>query len=310
MVEAVGDHALGLIFHHFVGGEYPFIQGALKAEELHRLLSSMPRGHLLSPEEWVARSIEGRLDPRDRCLTFDDALASQIDIALPVLDDLGLKAFFFVYSSVFRGKLEMFELIRYFRNTRFGSVDAFYDAFYEALSQRADWPEIERTRDSTAAFEHLSAYAFYSEADRRFRYVRDRILPASDYDATCLTMMNRLNYDLAEAARAIWMSDDDLRRLAREGHRVGLHSDTHPTNLGTWRADLQLEEYSINLHHLTDVLGARPDTVAYPSGSYDDATLAIMRDFGIVVGFMSGHQGDPRNLLEQPRLDWTQIEKD
>jgi peptidoglycan/xylan/chitin deacetylase (PgdA/CDA1 family) len=184
-------------------------------------------------------------------------------------------------------------------------VEAFYEGFYAAISERADWDRLKQARDSVAAFDHLSSYAFYSEADRRFRYLRDRVLTGEDYNQACLAMMRAKGYDPVQAARSIWMNDDDLRRLNAEGHCVGLHSETHPTNLGTWSKGAQHDEYASNLEHLTQVLGARPRTVAYPSGSYNEDTIAVMREMDIVIGFMSGHEGDARNLLEQPRLDWT-----
>ena len=47
------------------------------------------------------------------CLTFDDAVKSQIDIALPILEQFKIKSFFFVYSSIFDGKPDNLELFRY-----------------------------------------------------------------------------------------------------------------------------------------------------------------------------------------------------
>ena len=42
---------------------------------------------------------ENKLKKNEVRLTFDDAIKCQIDIALPVLEDLKIKSFFFVLSS-------------------------------------------------------------------------------------------------------------------------------------------------------------------------------------------------------------------
>ena len=65
------------------------------------------------------------------CLTFDDAIKCQIDVALSVLEDLKIKSFFFVYTSMFEGKPDNLEIFRYIRMNLFNSVDEFYMDFYK-----------------------------------------------------------------------------------------------------------------------------------------------------------------------------------
>ncbi|WP_262422821.1 hypothetical protein [Brevundimonas denitrificans] len=91
----------------------------------------------LSPQDWTERALAGRLGPDDLCLTFDDALLCQSEIAAPVLKAYGLTGFWFVYSSVLEGRSERLELYRHFRSTRFGDVDEFYAAF-QARLERSD----------------------------------------------------------------------------------------------------------------------------------------------------------------------------
>ena len=55
--------------------------------------------NILPADEWMARATSDRLDENDLCLTFDDALRCQYDVALPVLEKYGLTAFWFVYSG-------------------------------------------------------------------------------------------------------------------------------------------------------------------------------------------------------------------
>ena len=51
--------------------------------------------------------INNKLKENEVCLTFDDAIKCQIDIALPILEDLKIKSFFF---EIFIDLLKLFIL--------------------------------------------------------------------------------------------------------------------------------------------------------------------------------------------------------
>ena len=74
--------------------------------------------------------MDGRLEQQHLCLTFDDALLCQYDIAKPVMDRFGITGFWFVYSSVFQGELEILEIYRYIRCVYFDTIDKFYVGFF------------------------------------------------------------------------------------------------------------------------------------------------------------------------------------
>src|SRR5689334_18171562 len=113
------------MFHHFHSEAlgHPRGQGSLSAGELADLIDYVGRERILPPDEFLRRSRAGRLRPGDLCLTFDDNLRCQFDVAYPVLRDLGLTAFWFVYSSVLDGASERLELYRLFRTTHFESIE-------------------------------------------------------------------------------------------------------------------------------------------------------------------------------------------
>ena len=74
-------------------------------------------------------NIKEKLKENEVCITFDDALKCQIDIALQVLEDLKIKSFFFVYTSIFEDNPDTLEIFRHFRNNYFNSIDDFYKFF-------------------------------------------------------------------------------------------------------------------------------------------------------------------------------------
>ncbi|MBI2207815.1 MAG: polysaccharide deacetylase family protein [Candidatus Rokubacteria bacterium] len=300
--------AHGVMFHHFHGGRHPVVQGSISAAQLERLIRSLDTSCILSPEEWLAKLDAGRLAASDRCLTFDDALLSQVDIALPVLDAYRLKAFWFVYSSVFEGAIARFEVYRMFRCRFFPDIDMFYALFFErvtaafAIDARAAVPDgdVDRVRN---------AYPFYSANDVRFRVLRDRLLTNGQYDAVLDGLIADRGLTLAELAAGLWMSADHLRSLSAAGHIVGLHSYSHPMRLGDLPDDEQRSEYEANFRHLTQICGRPPITVAHPANSYSDRTIEILTDLGVRCGFRANMAprlpGHPLNAsaLELARED-------
>ena len=122
-------HAYGAMFHHCHDARHIQAQGSMSAEDFGDLIEHVGRRNILSADEWMKRALHDDLGDRDVCLTFDDALLCQFEIALPVMRDLGLTAFWFVYSSVFEGKIESREVYRHFRMSSFADICEFYVVF-------------------------------------------------------------------------------------------------------------------------------------------------------------------------------------
>lgn len=295
--------ASGIMFHHFYGDHHPEGQGAISARNLEDLVHSLGRGNVLPAHEWLTRALAGRLGDNDLCLTFDDALKCQYDVALPVMRALGLTGFWFVYSSVFQGSVGTMEVYRHFRMTEFSDLGQFYDAFFEAglALYPSEYKEaLANFRPST----YLSAYPFYTDGDRQFRYLRDDVLGAERYDAVMQCMMEKCGFDTGSASASLWMNNQDIGMLHEEGHVIGLHSFTHPTRLCELSVQAQQHEYQENFNHLHALLGVPPSVMAHPCNSYSNETISILRGMGIQLGFRSNmeHVAN-RSIYEFPRQD-------
>jgi len=302
--------AHGITFHYFhdepAGGaqpRHPPGQGSLSAAELAELLRCLGPERILPARQWLARALAGRLRPDDLCLTFDDNLRCQYDVALPVLAEFGLTAFWFVPTCVLEGRPQRVELYRAFRVRCFADVDDFYAAFFRALAT-SDYANLaaEALRDFHPSG-YLREFAFYSEADRRFRFVRDQVL-GPQRDQQLMDMLIRLfGLEPDELARDLWMDADCLRELHAAGHVIGLHSHNHPTRLAALDAVAQLREYRDNHEHLARLLGEPPIAMSHPCNSYTRQTLAILEELGIRVGFRANLALVEHGPLEYPRAD-------
>jgi peptidoglycan/xylan/chitin deacetylase (PgdA/CDA1 family) len=279
----------------------------MSAAQLRQMIDFVGRERLLPAREWVERAVANTLRDGDLCLTFDDNLRCQFDVAVPVLRELGLTACFFVYSSVLTGAVERLELYRHFRTTSFASVEAFYDAFYKTIDHG---PFASRVRHAMLRFNprtYLSAFAFYTDADRRFRFVRDDVLGPDAYHNVMERMLFDRDVDQRRIAADLWMSADHLRQLHLDGHVIGLHSHTHPTRLARQSPQQQRDEYTINYRLIRQVTGSAPTTMSHPCNSYSPYTLSILRQLGIQIGFRANMQQTEYCAFEHPREDHANV---
>jgi peptidoglycan/xylan/chitin deacetylase (PgdA/CDA1 family) len=293
----------GIMLHHFWDEHHPRGQGAINRDEFARMIDWIGRDKILPAQEWFDRAIKGALEADQLCLTFDDALRCQYDVAVPVLADYGLTAFWFVYSSVFEGGREPLEIFRYFRTVAFDGIEAFYSAFDSAVATSAFADRVAQSDRQIDYASHLKDFGHYSMADRRFRYLRDRVLGAADYNAVMWQMIRDSGWESKIPSEILWMNEADLQALDSAGHIIGLHSYSHPTRLADLPVENQRAEYGRNAEHLAACLGRKPVTMSHPCNSYGPDTLDLLRGMGIRLGFRSNQALLNAGQLEMPRQD-------
>lgn len=274
----------GLMFHHFHGGTHPAVQGSIDSKQFRDILELIDLNNLIDADKWIEFSLLDKLKYNHSCVTFDDALLCQFDIAKPVLDDLNIKAFWFVYTSIFEGVLEKLEIYRHFRSTEFSSIDLFYDEFFSMLEQRNDI-DYYTEKNKFNTIEYLNTSPFYSANDRWFRFLRDVVLGEKKYTSIMEDMLDKFNYDRARAADTLWINKAHLKQLSKEGHVIGLHSHTHPTVMKDLSPSRQLEEYSANYGIIESICGIQPNSMSHPCNSYNDNTLEVLTKLKIQIGF-------------------------
>jgi len=293
-----------VMFHHFHDENHPVSQGSISGDELARMIDWLSeRYRLLNADEYLHRLEHDKLEPLDICLTFDDALLCQSDIAVPVLKSRNLRAFFFVYSSPLAGQPDNLEIYRSFRSNEFDSIDDFYREFFETArtSFGDEYDVAEKSFDSN---EYLKPSTFYTPADRWFRYLRDRVLGKERYEQIMTMLMRQHRFEPREIMSKLWMSNAHLKALEADGHLVGLHSYSHPTTMHMLDSEAQRREYAMNYEQLLGVLDSPPVSMSHPCGNYNDDTLRILAGLGMRIGFRCNNSVKSiRSVLEVPRED-------
>ena len=125
----------GIMFHHFHDEKvHKKSQGSIDRDEFYQMIKFIGRENILNSDEFLNRYKENSLKEKDVCFTFDDGSKSQYDVALPVLEDLKIKSFFFTYTSFLgEGKPDLLEVYRYFRSNYFSNIEEFYHLFFEQV---------------------------------------------------------------------------------------------------------------------------------------------------------------------------------
>ena len=126
-----------------------------------------------------------------------------------------------------------------------------------------------------------------------------------------LELISEESFDINEAKKNLWMREDELLKIHENGHVVGLHSYSHPTQMSKLTADQQLKEYQQNFTHLSKVLKTSEITsMSHPCGDYNLDTLSLLKEMGIQIGFRS-NMGvkEIKSPLEIPREDQANIFK-
>lgn len=308
-IETMNKKSHGLMFHHFHGKNHLRGQGSISERQLEKIIDYYIESYKILPaKEWLCKADSGSLNNNEVCITFDDTLLCQFDIALPVLESYNLTAFWFIYSSVLEKNIEMHEVYRKYRMEYFESIDKFYKAYFLTIDDSILKRKVKFSlKDYSHYHDMWKGFSFYSENDTKFRFIRDSILDKNEYACIMSQMMEKHEIDLEDYSKNLWMTNNNIKKLHEEGHVIGLHSHTHPTMIAKLSDLEQAQEYNANFNYLYEITGEKPITVSHPCNSYNSSTLKILDNLGIKIGFRANMEKGNHSLLEYPRQDHSNI---
>ena len=303
--------AFGIMFHHFHGENHPLGQGSISSNELDEMIAWLKTDYkILNIQEFYEKALKGKLAPNETCLTLDDSLLCQFEIALPVIESHGLTALFNIYSSAFSNMPDPLEVYRYFRSVSYGSFDDFFNDFFVKIKEEFPSDYIKGMSRYTRERAIYDGFPFYTENDKTFRFFRDKILGPSNYNLVMISLMNKKMFNTSEVPTKVFMTVPQLVQLNQKGHVLGLHSDTHPTQIQLLSKEEQIREYTTNYDFLKNITGAGARMVAHPCGQYSETTLEVLNQLEVNVGFRSSFDIPyAKSLLEIPREDHSNILK-
>lgn len=213
-------------------------------------------------EEAVTRLASGALPARALSITFDDGYADNCTVALPILQQLGLHATFFVATGFLDGR-------RMWNDTVVEVLRRAGGSELDLSSIGLGTHPLDSSHRRRAAIDHILAQLKYLPPDRR-RETADALATRSGV---------ALPDDLM-------MSSDQLRSLACAGMGIGAHTVTHPilTRLDDASA---LREIADGRDQLEGIVRQPVGLFAYPNGKPDQDYAVVHVQMVAKLGFQA-----------------------
>ena len=251
--------------YHYVAAEPPAEPRAIfpvTADGLVAQLELIGRSYeFVSRDELLAAVAgEASLPERACVVTFDDGLRCQLELALPVLERLGVRAIFFVPGKpLAEGRVLYVHKVHALR-------ERVPDAELLALAGGDDVPV-------AVAQEH---YRYDAPDAARLKYLLNMRLPLDEREQVVGAAFAEVFSDEAAFARELYMSREDVAELEHEHRAVGAHSYAHEplARLDDDALDADLKAVAALLE---EVIGSRPRALSYPHGTPSTVDVRVAR---------------------------------
>lgn len=197
----------------------------------------------------------GRDASRAAVITFDDGYENNVSVAAPILARHGAKATFFLSTG-------------YVGASRWMWTDMLETAFARTDATEIAVPWSDDPMRVATTGDRLDA----------FRAVRRHLkrLPANRCQAEAEALVEALGVELGEPdGDCRFMSWEQARALAADGHEIGAHTITHPI-LSRVPLDVAAEEILGSRDRIAAEVGACSDVFAYPNGKPEDYTSRVV----------------------------------
>ena len=285
-----------IMFHHFHNKDFPeYSMGSITDIELENMINLIGRENILDIDIWIKKYCNGSLKKGETCFTLDDGLKCQYEVALPIFKKYNIKTLWFIYTSPLTNTPEMLEIYKYFCGNYYNNYDEFYNEVFELFfNNNIILKNLKIKKEDICSVNNFNKdnpyrkdVSFYTFNDRKFRYIRDKILSKEQFNNLILELINlKIDEDdvINKFLNKIWISKDELIKL-NETHQIGIHSHTHPTAMEDKNYNEQFYEYKKSKDLLEDILGEELTTLSFPCGKFNNDTLDILKKLKIKYSF-------------------------
>jgi len=231
------------IFHRVLAEPDPLLPGEPDAVQFAWMLRLIGRNFNVLPFGRAVRLLKkGTLPKAAACITFDDGYRDNFSVALPLLQQYGLTATFFIATGFLEGGRmwndDIIEAIRLLPN------------------EVVDWQEF--GLDQYDLTTHSARINSIGKIQGKLKY-----LPHAQREATARKIARSAGVD--DKSR-LMMIADDVRSVRAAGMELGGHTHTHPilTSLTDSDAYSEITQGKIELER---ILGEPINVFAYPNGN-------------------------------------------
>ncbi len=286
--------------YHYIrpdfNAKYPSIFGVTPAEFRKQLLLLVNQGIFVNPIDLLNNSKQ-IIQSKEKfyLITFDDGLKEQFDYALPILDELGIPAVFFVNSSnFFEKKVSTVHKIHLLRSII--SPDKFVSQLFHFDSIKLTDLESKRAK---------GIYRYDDEKSAILKYILNFKMNFKEQEEVIKNIFVHY-FEEEHVIENLYMNEKCLKELAKRGY-LGSHSHNHyPLGL------LDLESIKFEIENSKKILekstNSKVELIAYPFGTREtctDCVGKIAKKEGFKFGFTTtrGSNTDLKNPLLLNRFD-------
>jgi len=250
-----------LIFHRVLPEPDPLFPDEMHAQRFREICRWIKTWFNVLPlDQAVAHLKSGTLPSRAACITFDDGYADNLHVAMPILQQHGLTATFFIATGFLDGG-------RMWNDTIVETVRGCDD-----LSTLSAGLPVAVTGGSPTVAERRAAIAALIN-QIKYRPVAERV------DVT--EQLARSVH--ANLPQDLMMTSSEVKAMRKAGMLIGAHTVSHPI-LARLTDDAARHEIGGSKRFLEELLGERIGLFAYPNGKpgedYSPQTVEVARSLG------------------------------
>lgn len=275
---------LAVNFHYIreqFDAPYPAIFGKTPKEFRMQLETLSKLGRFVSSKDIEDRvSNNETFTEKSIIITFDDGLKEQVDLAKPILDEMGIPAIFFINTKI----LEEPKLLNVHRTHIVRSLLS-PDLILEHFTSSASYQMLEE--EQRQKFQSLgSKHYVYDEAKSAYlKYLLNFVFTSDSVDKEFSHLLKEVCFVNEKAVhRDLYMSSETIVDLATEGF-IGSHAHDH-LPLGV----LPKEQAKFQIKKSKEVLkkfGIETKAFSYPYGSKEAVgdIPSYLGDYGFTFAF-------------------------
>ena len=248
---------------------------------------------------------KSRLPSKCFYLTFDEGFKEHSLLAVQELLSSGIKGGFFCNTQRLEEKRLLTVDKQRFLMYATSDFHSFLISFCKAIKQlyprnynEKFEPTIKNIKDASTFYAEATAY---SNEERFYRKIRDTYLSEDELISVVDFVFAKYFDNETELVNRYFMDWDDLKYLVGKGMDIGCHTHSHPL---LHRLDYATQKLDIHKNNeiLTERLGIKIKSIAYPYGSFNNDTIKVLKEEGIEIGFMENEKVDRSNLADPYRL--------
>lgn len=306
-----------VVMYHYVrdlqNTRYPAIKG-LDVRLFREQLAYFKKHYNFVTAAQLIDSYENgtELPPKSLLLTFDDAYLDHYTCAFPLLDEYKAQGLFFVpVKAIMNHEVLIVNKIHHVLAVCDKDINGLVKQVKGLLAPYEG-------KDDVQTFEYyFDKLAVANRFDCKEVIFIKRLLQVELQEPVRSAIINQLfnqyvTDDEGAFSRELYMSEDQLKCMQRNGMIIGSHGYDHFW-LGSLPKEEQLSEMTRSVDFLKN-LGVDMNTlsIGYPYGSHNEDTLDIARGFGFKLGFTTKVDiaTTECECLTIPRLDTNDFPKD